>query len=57
VSVVFSTPSLIVRLYVAVDSVSAINNAKELLEGLMLELAKRLCESICGLQIGPNLED
>jgi hypothetical protein len=57
VSVVFSTPSLIVRLYVTVDSVSAINNAKELLEGLMLKLAKRLCESICGLQIGPNLED
>jgi hypothetical protein len=57
VSVVFSTPSLIVRLYVTVDSVSVINNAKELLKGLMLELTKRLYESICGLQIGPNLED
>jgi hypothetical protein len=57
VSAVFYSPLLIVRLCVAVDSVLAINNAKELLEGLMLELAKRLCESVCGLQIGSNLED
>jgi hypothetical protein len=55
--VVFSTPSLIVRLYVTVNSVSVINNAKELLKDLMLKLAKRLYESICGLQIGPNLKD
>jgi hypothetical protein len=57
VSAVLHNPLLVIQFCVAVVNVLAINNAKELLKGLMLELAKRLCESICGLQIGPNLDD
>jgi hypothetical protein len=42
---------------IIISDAAAVNDAKELLEGSMLETIKRLSKAVSGLVLGRNLDD